>query len=325
MKKRSGPNEASSGLNGHRGHTIPVAMLLILVVLISAGSGVYAGASFFAQQAPGVTVTTTIYTTTTSWTTSTIWSTVTEVVQGIQTTVEYTTSTSTVTVTGPDLSTGLLLHMDGTDGSQVFVDSSPQARSITARGNAQIDTAQSEFGGASGLFDGNGDYLSLADSADWAFGSGDFTIDFWVRFAALPAAGTYMNLYSQAVGGNNHFSIGVNNNAGTYRLYFVGVTGGSTYFSLGNTARDTSPNLTTGAWYHIALVRSGSSFYWFQNGSQLGATYTDSHSIPDYAAPVIIGCYSGVANYFNGWLDEFRVSKGIARWTSNFTPPATPY
>jgi hypothetical protein len=78
-------------------------MLLILVVLISAGSGVYAGASFFAQQGANVTVTTTIYTTTTSWTTSTIWSTVTEIVQGILTTVEYTTSTSTITMTQPPI------------------------------------------------------------------------------------------------------------------------------------------------------------------------------------------------------------------------------
>jgi preprotein translocase subunit SecG len=55
-----------------RGRSIPVAMLLILVVLLSAGSGLYAGASFFPQQAPNVTITTTIFTTTTSWTTSTI-------------------------------------------------------------------------------------------------------------------------------------------------------------------------------------------------------------------------------------------------------------
>ena len=74
-------------------------MLLILVVLISAASGTYVGASFFPQQAPNVTVTTTIYTTTTSWTTSTIWSTMTSVVYGVWTTVQYTTSTSTVTVT----------------------------------------------------------------------------------------------------------------------------------------------------------------------------------------------------------------------------------
>jgi uncharacterized protein (DUF2141 family) len=77
--------------------SISVAVLLILVVLLSAVSG-FAGASLFTQQAPNVT--TTIYTTTTSWTTSTIWSTVTAVVQGVWTTVQYTTSTSTVTVTG---------------------------------------------------------------------------------------------------------------------------------------------------------------------------------------------------------------------------------
>jgi hypothetical protein len=83
---------------------IPVTVLLILTILLSVGSGLYAGASFFAQQAPNVTITTTIFTTTTSWTTSTIWSTVTEVVQGILTTVEYTTSTSTVTLTSQQTS-----------------------------------------------------------------------------------------------------------------------------------------------------------------------------------------------------------------------------
>jgi hypothetical protein len=78
-----------------------VAVLLIFVVLLSIGSGFYASASYFAQQAPtDVTVTTIVYTTTTSWTTSTIWSTVTSVVYGVWTTVQYTTSTSTVTLTG---------------------------------------------------------------------------------------------------------------------------------------------------------------------------------------------------------------------------------
>jgi len=83
-----------------KGRAIPVALLLIMSILLSVGSGLYAGASFFAQQAPNVTVTTTLYTTTTSWTTSTIWSTVTAVILGVWTTVQYTTSTSTVTVTG---------------------------------------------------------------------------------------------------------------------------------------------------------------------------------------------------------------------------------
>jgi len=79
--------------------SIPVAVLLVLVVLLSAGSSLYAGASFFPQQAPNVTITTTIFTTTTSWTTSTIWSAVTSLVYGVWTTVQYTTSTSTATMT----------------------------------------------------------------------------------------------------------------------------------------------------------------------------------------------------------------------------------
>jgi uncharacterized protein (DUF2141 family) len=100
LKKNGGPKEGSFVLNDRRGRAIPVAVLLIFVVLLSVGSGIYATASYFAPQASNVTVTTTIYTTTTSWTTSTIWSTVTSVVYGVWTTVQYTTSTSTVTVNG---------------------------------------------------------------------------------------------------------------------------------------------------------------------------------------------------------------------------------
>jgi uncharacterized protein (DUF2141 family) len=98
FEKLKKSNSASDSV--FRRRSIPIAVLLILVVLLSLGSGLYAGASYFPQQAPNVTITTTIYTTTTSWTTSTIWSTVTSVVQGVWTTVQYTTSTSTVTVTG---------------------------------------------------------------------------------------------------------------------------------------------------------------------------------------------------------------------------------
>ncbi len=91
-----------------------MTVLLILTILLSVGSGLYAGASFFAQQAPNVTITTTIFTTTTSWTTSTIWSTVTSVVEGIWTTVQYTTSTSTVTITSQQTSNYGDTNIEGT-------------------------------------------------------------------------------------------------------------------------------------------------------------------------------------------------------------------
>lgn len=296
MKKSSRPDEISSGLNGRRGRSISIAMLLILVVLISAGSGVYAGASFFAQQAPGVTVTTTLFTTTTSWTTSTIWSTVTSVVQGILTTVEYTTSTSTVTVTGST--------------------SYRTAKTVTAHGNALITTAQSKFGGASGLFHGSGDYLSTPDSADWYFGTGDFTIDFWVRFNSV---NTYQGFFSVYDRGSSQMFLELQNNGGM--RFYARDSGG---VKLDNTWTP-SPALATGTWYHMALVRSGSSFYFFIGGSQVGSVYADSDAVPDYTTSFLIGVSEGGFAYLNGWLDEFRVSKGVARWTSNFTPPTSAY
>src|SRR5690554_1699309 len=83
----------------------------------------------------------------------------------------------------------LLLHGDGTDGSTTITDNSGSAHSPTVNGNSQIDTAESQFGGASVLFDGSGDYLEYADSADWDFGTGDFTVEFWMRRNAWPTSG----------------------------------------------------------------------------------------------------------------------------------------
>ena len=99
-----------------------------------------------------------------------------------------------------DSYTKLMLHMEGSDGSTTFTDEIGKA--VTANGNAQIDTAQKKFGAASGLFDGTGDYLTLANSNDWSFGSGDFTIDFWVNHATTPTSSVVINYYT--AGGIRH-------------------------------------------------------------------------------------------------------------------------
>ena len=78
-----------------------------------------------------------------------------------------------------DSYTVALLHFNGADASTTFIDES--GKTWTASGNAQIDTAQSKFGGASGLFDGTGDSITTPDHADFDVGSGDFTVDFWMR------------------------------------------------------------------------------------------------------------------------------------------------
>lgn len=211
-----------------------------------------------------------------------------------------------------------LLHMDGTDASTTFTDES--GKTWTANGNAQIDTAQSVFGGASGLFDGTGDYLSTSDHADFVLGSGDWTWDFRIRWNSTGAAGTFPNLIAQRADGSNNFSIF--RSVDTNRITCTQVDGGVTRWSF---RANWTPS--TGTWYHVAIVRNGGTPLIFVNGTSLTVTEDTALSgktAADIAAGVTIGEWNGSA-VLNGWLDEMRFSKGIARWTANFTPPTSPY
>lgn len=210
-----------------------------------------------------------------------------------------------------------LLHMDGTDASTTFTDES--GKTWTASGNAQIDTAQSKFGGASGLFDGTGDYISTPDHADWQLDGGSnsnaWTIDFWVQFNGDPGT-AIVGFVEQLQDTNNRWEIVLSSNA----LYMRLVSGGSTLINLGN-----AWNPTTATWYHVAVVKNGTTGYMmFVDGTQIGTTQTNTNPIPDFSGAMNVGTYNG-GSYLNGWIDELRVSKGIARWTANFTPPTAPY
>ena len=221
---------------------------------------------------------------------------------------------------GIDSFTKLLLHCDGSDASTTFTDSSASGHTVTANGNAQIDTAQSKFGGASGLFDGTGDYLSIANHADFAFGSGDFTVDFWVRFNALPTSGNFSAFYGRDVSSHD-LQLDVQNSSGTYKLRFIPYISGAKLV-----VNETWAGVSTGTWYHVAFVRSGNNWHVFVNGTQLGSTGSQSGTLDTSTDTLSIGRHtSGTPRELNGWLDEFRISKGVARWTANFTPPAAPY
>lgn len=229
-------------------------------------------------------------------------------------------------MSGNDSFTVSLLHFNGTDASTTFTDSNAggSAHTWTANGNAQIDTAQSKFGGASGLFDGTGDYISSADSADWTLGTGDFTVDFWIRYNSVA---TYQLLFSMDNGGS-----------GGELLCYWYQPENNIYFQCGSTnasgvvnthSNTNSWSASTGTWYHVAIVRSGNSLYMFVGGTQLaGSPFTiTGANIPDYTSGLFIGARStatGTQN-INGWMDEFRLSKGVARWTANFTPPTAEY
>jgi hypothetical protein len=216
---------------------------------------------------------------------------------------------------GNDSYTKLLLHMDGTNGSTTFIDSSSSARTVSVGADAQISTAQSVFGGASGLFDGTGDRLSVPDSTDWATGTGNFTVDFRARFVNADFTGVF---FAQAVDASHYWRLAHSSDATTITL--TKENGGSgdismSWLSLG---------LVIDTWYHIALVRNGDSWNLYIDGVDKG-TKTDSNSIIDFAAVFLVGGDTVNGQYHNGYIDEFRFSNGIARWTTGFTPPTEAY
>lgn len=222
-----------------------------------------------------------------------------------------------------DANTLMLLHMDGTDASTTFIDDNGTGRSaagISATGNAQVDTAQSKFGGASALFDGTGDRLIVDNKSEFNFGSNNFTIEFWVRannFTGLPGV-----LSMATVGSSDGWNLQFGTDGRLYIEYgFAG--------SVPNTRANTTA-LTANVWSHVAFVRNGSTVTAYKDGVA-GTSHTIStSSINSSTADLVIGDGYGLATTwaatadFNGHIDELRISD-TARYTANFTPSTTAF
>lgn len=210
--------------------------------------------------------------------------------------------------TSGDADTKLLLHCEGADASTTFTDSSTSAHTITAGGNVQVDTDQFKFGSASAKFDGAGDFLKVPSHTDFAIGTNDFTIDFWVKFQTFATSEMF-------VWGTSDTSLRFNwNVSGGGRLdVFVGGTAGS------------SPNFTTATdtWYHVAVTRESGTARLFINGD-LKDTWSAAGSIAQ--ADVRFGTYHDESTFsLHGWMDEIRILNGTAVWNASFSPSSDPY
>jgi hypothetical protein len=214
----------------------------------------------------------------------------------------------TVALTDPNFSSvSLLLHMDGSNGSTTFTDSSSAARTVTANGNAQISTAQSKFGGASALFDGNGDGLTVSDANDLDFGSGDFTIELWLNLNATSGLKSIATHGWTASGNLGSWLIAVNDGS----IYFWASSNNSSWdIASGQLIKSSA---ATGTWYHIAVVRSGNNFYLFCDGVQT-TTFSSSSALYNSSTNIGIGAdRTGSGNSISAYIDELRITKGVAR------------
>jgi hypothetical protein len=188
------------------------------------------------------------------------------------------------------------------------------AITLTAQQDVQVSTAQSKFGGASAYFDGSGDYLSASAGDVPAFGTGDFTIEYWMRWDNMPVANGYMS-WEQRPGSN-----------GAYPLIFHGNGGdaGNIRFFVNSADRIVAPSgtISVDTWHHIAVVRNSGTTKMYVDGVQKGSSYTDS---TDYqAGRLYLGANMNGINSLDGWMDEIRASS-IARYTGNFTPPTAAF
>lgn len=203
----------------------------------------------------------------------------------------------------------LLLHCDGVDGATAFTDSGDTVHTVTANGDGQIDTDQYKFGGASGFFSSTG-YLSVPDSDDWDWGTSDFTVDCWVRINNVSTDGQM--IWDNGGGGVDGIRLQWRN-SGTYQVTIKNTDFNFTYAA------------TSGTWHHVAVTRNGSNLRFFVNGNQIGTTQTDSSDLSSLTSGFNIAADINGVTRLSGHIDEFRVVKGVAVWTSNFTPSASAY
>ena len=185
---------------------------------------------------------------------------------------------------------------------------------FTAVGNAQIDTAQFKFGAASGLFDGTGDYITTPTDSDFTFGTGDFTVEFFVRFNSLAVVPQVICGEYIVVGQPLGWIIYVDTD-GLHLAYSKNGANGNT-----DTPKAWSPSTNT--WYHVAIVNNGGTITWYVNGTSIGTLSLAGDSIDGLSILFYVGQQS-LGSYLNGWVDELRIVKGTAVYTTDFTPPAS--
>jgi hypothetical protein len=186
--------------------------------------------------------------------------------------------------------------------------------------NTQVSTAQAKFGTTSTKFNGTGDFLNLPSNSSLQLGSGDFTVEGWV-YPTTTASGEVFFLSGDA-GGSSFAAVRLIMNT-TLQLFMANSVGG---WAVNNASGGT---VTANNWYFVAITRSGNSVRMFLNGVQVGGTQTVTGSLMsgtlNYLGALNYSGYGGDSEFFNGYMQDVRITKGVARYTADFTPPTAPF
>jgi hypothetical protein len=207
----------------------------------------------------------------------------------------------------------MLLHGDGTGST--FTDNSSNSNVITANGSVTQSTAQSKFGGKSILFTSSNSFLTFPSSNIFNF-SNDFTIEAWVYPTSYVTYATILEGRTSA--SYQNYVCGLYYTGGVYRLDFVNDGGAGTRL----TASSTSVALNQ--WSHIAFVRSGSTLACYVNGTKDSTTVSYSSSLTNASSTLTIG-KNVDGNYFDGYIDDYRITKMVRYSGSSFTVPSSAF
>ena len=218
-----------------------------------------------------------------------------------------------------------LLPFNGTNGATSTTDLSDRGHTVTFANTAQISTAQSKFGGSSLLLDGDSDYVDLPRATNQLV-SEDFTIEFWFRINSGAGSETVGLFGSYYTGGGGKGML-MQSSATYNQVFFQWMygSGSGTDWAYLNQTQGTRTALSNNTWYHVAVTRSGNTWRLFLNGTQEDSV-TQSGELSDSGSTTRLGNYgpSGTASHgLNGYIEDFRITRGVARYTSNFTAPTS--
>ena len=199
----------------------------------------------------------------------------------------------------------LSINGNGANNSTDFSSADAKSHTVSGNGNVKYSTTQYKYGTASIYFDGTGDYLTVSDSTDFTINTSEsFTFECWFYCTDASVNRTLFTIYT----------------IGSWGRLYIQTTGPKIWFSFGtNWSIIHNTYVTLNAWHHVALVRNGSTWTVYLDGVASG-TNTAGNSVDP--ANLYLGVDPSQPTWaFSGYLDDIRLTKGVARYTANFDVP----